>query len=102
MSLISHRVLIAVGAGFVGSHLCERRVDAGHEVQGGTADTGLGLRKWQGSRAGLKQGEDRLSIVDNYFTGHRHVWNADIAQKKLVPHLLDKPRCETHPAEIAR
>ncbi|GMG80994.1 SDR family oxidoreductase [Paralimibaculum aggregatum] len=43
MSLTSKRILVTGGAGFVGSHLCERLVAAGHEVL----------------------------CVDNYFTGRR-------------------------------
>ncbi len=43
MSVISKRILVTGGAGFLGSHLCERLLDAGHDV---------------------------LSI-DNYFTGRR-------------------------------
>ncbi len=40
---ISRRILVTGGAGFIGSHLCERLLDAGHEVL----------------------------CVDNYFTGRR-------------------------------
>ena len=43
MSIMSKRVLVTGGAGFLGSHLCERLVDAGHDVL----------------------------CVDNYFTGRR-------------------------------
>ena len=43
MSLISKRVMVTGGAGFLGSHLCERLLDAGHEVL----------------------------CVDNFFTGRR-------------------------------
>ncbi|WP_413875851.1 UDP-glucuronic acid decarboxylase family protein [Albidovulum sp.] len=43
MSVISRRVLVTGGAGFLGSHLCERLVDAGHDVL----------------------------CIDNYFTGRR-------------------------------
>lgn len=43
MSVISKRVLVTGGAGFLGSHLCERLVAAGHDVL----------------------------CVDNYFTGRR-------------------------------
>lgn len=42
-STVSRRVLVTGGAGFLGSHLCERLVNAGHEVL----------------------------CVDNYFTGRR-------------------------------
>src|SRR3982751_2782671 len=43
MSMTRKRVLVTGGAGFLGSHLCERLVDAGHDVL----------------------------CVDNYFTGTR-------------------------------
>ncbi|HQU69316.1 MAG TPA: SDR family oxidoreductase [Albidovulum sp.] len=43
MTVISKRVLVTGGAGFLGSHLCERLIDAGHDVL----------------------------CVDNYFTGRR-------------------------------
>ncbi|GAA0277681.1 SDR family oxidoreductase [Alteraurantiacibacter aestuarii] len=43
MSIVSKRVLVTGGAGFLGSHLCERLVDAGHDVL----------------------------CVDNYYTGRR-------------------------------
>ena len=43
MSVISKRVLVTGGAGFLGSHLCERLLEAGHDVL----------------------------CVDNYFTGRR-------------------------------
>ena len=43
MSVMSRRVLVTGGAGFLGSHLCERLVDAGHDVL----------------------------CIDNYFTGRR-------------------------------
>ena len=43
MSVTSRRVLVTGGAGFLGSHLCERLVDAGHDVL----------------------------CLDNYFTGRR-------------------------------
>ncbi|OYX42147.1 MAG: NAD-dependent dehydratase [Rhodobacterales bacterium 32-67-9] len=43
MSVISKRVLVTGGAGFLGSHLCERLIDAGHDVL----------------------------CIDNYFTGRR-------------------------------
>ena len=43
MSIMSKRVLVTGGAGFLGSHLCERLVDAGNDVL----------------------------CVDNYFTGRR-------------------------------
>jgi UDP-glucuronate decarboxylase len=43
MSVTSKRVLVTGGAGFLGSHLCERLVEAGHDVL----------------------------CVDNYFTGRR-------------------------------
>ncbi|MCU9849589.1 SDR family oxidoreductase [Defluviimonas sp. WL0024] len=43
MSAVSRRVLVTGGAGFIGSHLCERLLDAGHDVL----------------------------CVDNYFTGRR-------------------------------
>ena len=43
MSVISKRILVTGGAGFLGSHLCERLVAAGHDVL----------------------------CVDNYFTGRR-------------------------------
>ena len=43
MSVISRRVLVTGGAGFLGSHLCERLVTAGHDVL----------------------------CIDNYFTGRR-------------------------------
>ncbi|HET9070090.1 MAG TPA: NAD-dependent epimerase/dehydratase family protein, partial [Amaricoccus sp.] len=41
--IVSKRILVTGGAGFLGSHLCERLVAAGHEVL----------------------------CVDNYFTGRR-------------------------------
>jgi len=43
MSIVSKRILVTGGAGFLGSHLCERLVDAGHDVL----------------------------CVDNFFTGRR-------------------------------
>ncbi len=43
MSVMSRRVLVTGGAGFLGSHLCERLIDAGHDVL----------------------------CIDNYFTGRR-------------------------------
>lgn len=43
MSVLSKRVLVTGGAGFLGSHLCERLIEAGHDVL----------------------------CVDNYFTGRR-------------------------------
>jgi len=43
MTVTSKRVLVTGGAGFLGSHLCERLIDAGHDVL----------------------------CVDNYFTGRR-------------------------------
>ena len=43
MSVVSKRILVTGGAGFLGSHLCERLIDAGHDVL----------------------------CVDNYFTGRR-------------------------------
>lgn len=43
MSVTSRRVLVTGGAGFLGSHLCERLIEAGHDVL----------------------------CVDNYFTGRR-------------------------------
>ncbi len=43
MSVVSKRILVTGGAGFLGSHLCERLLDAGHDVL----------------------------CVDNYFTGRR-------------------------------
>ncbi len=43
MSVISKRILVTGGAGFLGSHLCERLLDAGHDVL----------------------------CIDNYFTGRR-------------------------------
>ncbi|HHN74985.1 MAG TPA: NAD-dependent epimerase/dehydratase family protein, partial [Acidobacteria bacterium] len=43
MSLVPERVLVTGGAGFLGSHLCERLLEAGHEVL----------------------------CVDNFFTGRR-------------------------------
>jgi UDP-glucuronate decarboxylase len=43
MTVISKRILVTGGAGFLGSHLCERLVEAGHDVL----------------------------CVDNYFTGRR-------------------------------
>ena len=43
MALVSERVLVTGGAGFLGSHLCERLLEAGHEVL----------------------------CVDNFFTGRR-------------------------------
>ncbi len=43
MSVISKRILVTGGAGFLGSHLCERLLEAGHDVL----------------------------CVDNYFTGRR-------------------------------
>ncbi|WP_347312550.1 UDP-glucuronic acid decarboxylase family protein [Defluviimonas sp. SAOS-178_SWC] len=43
MSVISKRILVTGGAGFLGSHLCERLIDAGHDVL----------------------------CIDNYFTGRR-------------------------------
>ncbi|MGL4280568.1 MAG: UDP-glucuronic acid decarboxylase family protein [Albidovulum sp.] len=43
MTVISKRVLVTGGAGFLGSHLCERLIEAGHDVL----------------------------CVDNYFTGRR-------------------------------
>ena len=43
MSVTSKRILVTGGAGFLGSHLCERLVAAGHDVL----------------------------CVDNYFTGRR-------------------------------
>ncbi|SPH16814.1 UDP-glucose 4-epimerase [Defluviimonas aquaemixtae] len=43
MSVISRRILVTGGAGFLGSHLCERLLDAGHDVL----------------------------CLDNYFTGRR-------------------------------
>lgn len=43
MSIVSKRVLVTGGAGFLGSHLCERLVEAGHDVL----------------------------CVDNYYTGRR-------------------------------
>ncbi len=43
MSVISRRILVTGGAGFLGSHLCERLLEAGHDVL----------------------------CIDNYFTGRR-------------------------------
>lgn len=43
MALVSKRILVTGGAGFLGSHLCERLLDAGHDVL----------------------------CVDNYFTGRK-------------------------------
>ena len=43
MSVVSRRVLVTGGAGFLGSHLCERLIEAGHDVL----------------------------CLDNYFTGRR-------------------------------
>ena len=43
MSVISRRILVTGGAGFLGSHLCERLIAAGHDVL----------------------------CIDNYFTGRR-------------------------------
>lgn len=43
MSIVSKRILVTGGAGFLGSHLCERLLDSGHDVL----------------------------CVDNYFTGRR-------------------------------
>ena len=43
MADIGHRVLVTGGAGFLGSHLCDRLIDRGHEV----------------------------TCVDNFLTGHR-------------------------------
>ena len=43
MSVVSKRILVTGGAGFLGSHLCERLVNEGHDVL----------------------------CVDNYFTGRR-------------------------------
>ncbi|MXO71608.1 UDP-glucuronic acid decarboxylase family protein [Alteraurantiacibacter buctensis] len=43
MSIVSKRILVTGGAGFLGSHLCERLLEAGHDVL----------------------------CVDNYFTGRR-------------------------------
>ncbi|GAB4385670.1 UDP-glucuronic acid decarboxylase family protein [Albidovulum sp.] len=43
MSIVSRRILVTGGAGFLGSHLCERLLEAGHDVL----------------------------CVDNYFTGRR-------------------------------
>lgn len=43
MSVMSRRVLVTGGAGFLGSHLCERLIEAGHDVL----------------------------CIDNYFTGRR-------------------------------
>lgn len=43
MSVVSKRILVTGGAGFLGSHLCEKLLDAGHDVL----------------------------CIDNYFTGRR-------------------------------
>ena len=50
----SRRVLVTGGAGFIGSHLCERLLGAGHEVL----------------------------CVDNYFTGSRS--NVEQCQPQLL------------------
>jgi len=79
--------IITGGAGFIGSHLCERLVDAGHEV--------IILDNFSlGKRSNLKKVKDKITIVkrdirnlnsiDNLFKGTQNVFHL-AALADIVP-----------------
>ena len=77
--MFEQRIIVTGGAGFIGSHLCAKLLDAGHEVLG-KPDPGWNPGRYVPSTARIRQALGVRATVDLdeaiRRTAASHRWNA--------------------------